>query len=492
MEKIVQEFITKSGADQVITDLQAYLKDHPLDVSDVHDEQGHQYVDLVQEGGGVWGIALVGYTYALEKAGIRFFSLAGTSAGSINAMLLACTGNKEDTKSEKIIQHFLELELFKIVDGKSTNWNFTKLVKRLIQRAIVEQYFISNLVGFFHWTLLFLLCFCLTSFAANFFYDDARWIGLGAAILIVALITFGVYVFFRFKDFTRNGYGLNEGVFFHNWIKKRISENDIESNPALGKINDLEDFEKHFKRVPPGLRVRPDASRVVASPPANPMLSIITCDVVTGRKIEFPRMWDLYWAKMKDIHPGDFVRASMSIPLFFQTFTLSGVNKKSNLEIWQQELDWKGVVLPGKAQLVDGGTLSNFPISVFSNPAYPVPRMPTWGIRLMSSLPDVVSYRKSSLVSYANAIIGAMRANYDRDFISKNRAFDLGVKAVYLKGHNWLNFFMTTEEKCEIFRKGVEAGAEFLREFNWEDYKKARLANWKKQHAPEQNPNNFY
>ena len=37
----------------------------------------------MQEGGGVWGIALLGYTYILEKMGIRFFSLAGTSAGAI-------------------------------------------------------------------------------------------------------------------------------------------------------------------------------------------------------------------------------------------------------------------------------------------------------------------------------------------------------------------------------------------------------------------------
>ena len=36
--------------------------------SDIIDDQGNQYVDLVQEGGGVLGIALVGYTYILESA----------------------------------------------------------------------------------------------------------------------------------------------------------------------------------------------------------------------------------------------------------------------------------------------------------------------------------------------------------------------------------------------------------------------------------------
>ena len=51
-----------------------------------------QYVDLVQKGGGVLGIALVGYTYILEEAGIRFFSLAGTSAGAINTAMIASIG----------------------------------------------------------------------------------------------------------------------------------------------------------------------------------------------------------------------------------------------------------------------------------------------------------------------------------------------------------------------------------------------------------------
>jgi NTE family protein len=72
--------------------------------SDVEDSNGNQYVDLVQEGGGVLGIALVGYTYVMEKAGIRFFSLAGTSAGAINTIMMAGMGKIQDVKSEKILE----------------------------------------------------------------------------------------------------------------------------------------------------------------------------------------------------------------------------------------------------------------------------------------------------------------------------------------------------------------------------------------------------
>ena len=72
------------------------MKDDKIDqkqYSDLLDGSGKQYVELVQEGGGVLGVALIGYTYVLEQMGIRFFSLAGTSAGSINAMTLAGLGD---------------------------------------------------------------------------------------------------------------------------------------------------------------------------------------------------------------------------------------------------------------------------------------------------------------------------------------------------------------------------------------------------------------
>src|SRR4051812_14745125 len=98
----VEDFLKKTEVDKIIGELRKEFNGKII--SDVYDDKGHQYVDLVQEGGGVLGVALVGYTYVLEKMGIRFFSLAGTSAGSINTMLLACVKNREDEKSEIIVR----------------------------------------------------------------------------------------------------------------------------------------------------------------------------------------------------------------------------------------------------------------------------------------------------------------------------------------------------------------------------------------------------
>ena len=68
-------------------------------ISDIVDEAGNQYVDVVMEGGGTLGVALLGYLYVLEQMDIRFLRAAGTSAGSIVAMLLAGGGPIAQAKS---------------------------------------------------------------------------------------------------------------------------------------------------------------------------------------------------------------------------------------------------------------------------------------------------------------------------------------------------------------------------------------------------------
>lgn len=86
-------------------------------VSDVVDAEGRQYVDLVMEGGGVLGIALVGFTYLLERAGIRFLGLGGTSVGSVNALLMAALGPPAEEKSPRLVELLAGLDLLQFVDG---------------------------------------------------------------------------------------------------------------------------------------------------------------------------------------------------------------------------------------------------------------------------------------------------------------------------------------------------------------------------------------
>ncbi len=489
-------FLEKTEVARTVDDLKKWFKDNNKNciVSDVTDQAGHQYVDLVQEGGGVLGIALVGYTYVLEQMGIRFFSMAGTSAGSINTMLLACAGNKEEEKSPRIVEKLVQLDMFSFVDGKPGNFIFTRFIKKFISRMLMGKKPWKRIFNTVKWILIALVTLTLACFAVNFFRPGiARWIGLAAG---TTFIIFGVFItvsISRFRSFAKNGYGLNEGRVFHQWIKDTISSFPVQGDPQQGPIRHFADFANHFMRLPRGLTVTPDPRRSNNDPPVMPLVTLITCDIIAERKIEFTRMWDLYWNKPEEVHPGDFVRASMSIPVFFETFTLEGIRGKSSIDKWRQHLNWENArgAIPDKVQFIDGGTLSNFPINVFYNPRYPVPRMPTFGIRLQDGLLDGANRTNGSFFGYMASLFSTIRFNYDRDFITKNRAYNLGVKNIDVQEYNWLNFFMDNKDKIALFKAGAAAAAEFLRGFDWELYKSERLKNFELQEERFENPNNM-
>lgn len=85
--------------------------------SDLVDGSGCQYVDFVMEGGGVLGVALVGFTYMLEQAGIRFLGLGGTSAGSINALVLAAMDVPSAAKAERLVKVLADSPMASFIDG---------------------------------------------------------------------------------------------------------------------------------------------------------------------------------------------------------------------------------------------------------------------------------------------------------------------------------------------------------------------------------------
>ncbi len=228
--------------------------------SDMQDAEGNQYVDLVQEGGGVLGIALVGYTYILEHAGIRFMSLAGTSAGAINTMMVAGLARIGEPVSEKILNLLSNKNLFDLVDGD-------KAVKKLIQKAIDKEKGIG-------WTLAF------------------------NAIKIYNIL--------------KKKLGINPGSNFEDWITAELKKAGV---ATLKDLNELR------KQLPIGLKNVLDKSKsdVTAK------VAIITSEITTHTKAEFPRMAELYWKDVLSIPPAKFVRASMSIPFFFEPFELIGL-----------------------------------------------------------------------------------------------------------------------------------------------------------------------
>ena len=128
----VTQFTCNPEVSDYIKELKDDWENKECQVSDIIDAAGNQYVDLVMEGGGVLGIALVGYTYALESVGIRFRHVGGTSAGAINALMVAALGTPDQRKSGKVVNVLSNLNMFSFVDGDSDAKDF---VGALVDRS---------------------------------------------------------------------------------------------------------------------------------------------------------------------------------------------------------------------------------------------------------------------------------------------------------------------------------------------------------------------
>lgn len=436
-----------------------------LIISDVLDAEGHQYVNLVQKGGGVLGIALVGYTYILEMVNIRFMRLAGTSAGAINTALMTVIGKKEDPKSKTVLKAITELNFFDLVDGHPvmrkiirifiTHTDFSVKLKRLALRYIFILAF--SIIGDFIFLGLETKTPQLSTVTRAFFVLTGLMI-----LLLVILFSYVGSLLKRFKD---SGFGINPGNFFYDWIKLRLHENDVITvqdlkNKAGAEIN--------------GLCMRGERAESITDIKGD--VTFITSEVATENKIQFPEMCNLFSNDINSLEPAGFIRASMSIPIFFESYFIRDIPCETDdiKKAWKERFNVSDP--PTTARFVDGGILSNFPMSIFYNPNVSIPRLPSLGIDLDDNKPEDKKKHPGdwSIAGYFGRIFNTTRFFYDKDFLLKNQMFGKGVGKVPLSEFNWLNFFLKPDEKIDMFLKGAEAATDFLLNFEWETYKTNR------------------
>ncbi|GAB3414837.1 patatin-like phospholipase family protein [Niabella aquatica] len=438
----------------------------PFEVSDVLDTEGHQYVNLVQKGGGVLGVALVGYTYVLEQMGVRFLRLAGTSAGAINTAMLTVIGQKQEEKSTRVLDAISNLNFFDLVDGApAARWIIRKFIthKNYFKRA---RNTVIGLIALF--TLLLTGSFVFLVLSKEQEQLDALSNTLIFALIVVMIIYAEIirYILGLFKKFKTAGYGINPGNFFYNWIEKQMRDNGVTNTSDL--------VSKAGQEIP-GLHLRHQHPQGLSA--LNGDVTFITSELATQNKIEFPVMAGLFRNKENDdLHPAGFVRASMSIPMFFESYFIKDIPCK-NPEIkrkWKDTFDEDDP--PSIARFVDGGILSNFPINIFYNPRVMVPRLPSFGIDLDDAAPEDKTKHASgwTMMGYFGRIFNTIRNYYDKDFQLKNKVYSRGVGTIPLAEYNWLNFFVSDKDKLAMFEKGAEAATQFLLTFDWEAYKNDR------------------
>ncbi|MBD2770151.1 patatin-like phospholipase family protein [Hymenobacter sp. BT664] len=375
-------------------------------ISDVIDAD-HQYVDLVMEGGGVLGIALIGYVYVLEELGVRFLQVGGTSAGSINALLMAAAGPVQEKKTEWLLTQLTTQNLYEFVDGDDDARDFVKV---LLENGRLLKYL---------WK--------------------------GSQII----------------DNLTQDFGLNPGHAFHAWLRRLLAERGIASVRDLTTLRTL--------TAADGLHLR---TGEVYAPAAPIRVALVTADVTTESKVIFPEMAPLYYQEPNEVNPADFVRASMSVPLFFHPYQVSSLPRSGQPGgvAWEQATGYQGLI-PETVFFVDGGIMSNFPIDVF-HCHYAVPKCPTFGVKLGQSRNRPNSVGK--LTSLLGAVFNSARHVHDYDFITHHPDYRLLVSYVETSRFNWLDFSLSEQTKVELFAEGARAAANFVAQFDWEGYKQVR------------------
>lgn len=388
--------------------------------SDIIDLDGNQYVDLVQEGGGVLGVALAGYVYVLEEMGIRFLSLGGTSAGSINTMLMAAAGTCDTKKSDWILECLCNKNLYDFVDGDSDARDFI----------------------------------------------DALLSDAGMLKLAIK----GAQVIDNFRD----DFGLNPGKNFHHWITNLLNQRGIKNYRDLKELRKqgISKVQREDGSVNKLMQINQDGSHTEYNNPEHwGDMAIISADITTQSKIVFPKMMDLFYSNPDVQNPADFVRASMSIPFFFVPFRISNI--PSGVESWNKWNEYTGLQtsVPGEVMFMDGGIISNFPIDIFHN-NHKVPVSPTFGIKLGLDKNEI--NKNDKIFSVVSSMFDTARYAYDFEFLNKNPDFRNLIGYIDTGSHNWLDFSLTEEAKVDLFIRGARTAAQFLTKFDWEKYKKIR------------------
>jgi len=189
-------------------------------------------------------------------------------------------------------------------------------------------------------------------------------------------------------------------------------------------------------------------------------LVVMATDVTRGRLLRLPWDYHLLHLDPDEQLVADAVRASVSIPLYFEP----------------------AVVRDGATgehtTLVDGGVLSNFPIEIFDRTDSKRPRWPTLGVKIIPELPagDAQLFPDIALPRIppvhlleqvvATAIVGNDQTYLERPCV-RRRAIQVDTSAIGV-----VEFDASEEQRATVAGNGYRAAERFLAEWDWERYKR--------------------
>jgi NTE family protein len=303
--------------------------------------------DVVLEGGGVKGTALVGALVELTKAGYTPQRVAGTSAGAIVGSLLAAGMQPTDMVS-------------------------------VMQGLDYRQ-----------------------------FRDESPLDKLGIPGKLASLA------------FTK---GLYEGNYLLQWLSAQLETLGVKTFADLKLTDDW------AQELPANQRYK---------------LVVIVSDVSRGRLVRLPWDYAEYGLDPDEQLVADAVRASMSIPYFYQPAKL------------------------GKSYLVDGGLLSNFPISIFDDHT----SWPTFGIKLSARADALTKMNPvTNPVDYSLAILATATNAHDSMHVDDpcTQMRTIFVDTFDIKA---TDFDISKADQARLLTSGREHAKAFLKDWDFAKYK---------------------
>lgn len=225
--------------------------------------------------------------------------------------------------------------------------------------------------------------------------------------------------------------GIYEGNYLREWLSEQLKNKGIETFADLRLPEDPE------STIP-----RERAYKLV----------VMASDITHGRLVRLPWDYPRYGLDPDEQRVADAVRASMSIPIFFEPVRLD--DKETGNE----------------AVLVDGGMLSNFPIGAFDRTDGRAPRWPTFGIKLSARPPEQqVLHECTGVVDLMKALIGTMTSAHDRMHLDDSCVLSrtMFIDTFQVKATDF-DLDDATQEK--LYENGLRAGKKFLQDWDFDAY----------------------
>lgn len=173
-------------------------------------------------------------------------------------------------------------------------------------------------------------------------------------------------------------------------------------------------------------------------------LVVTASDLSRRRLVRIP--WDLatYGLDPDDFPVARAVHASSAIPYVFEPVRVAG------------------------ATWVDGGLLSDFPVELFDRPDGQ-PQWPTFGIRLSARPGIPPTHPVHGPVSLGIAAIETLVSNQDNAYIDDPCTVR---RTIFVPADEVspIDFDITAEQREALYQRGLQAGQQFLRTWNYADY----------------------